>query len=86
MKIYTGWHVFNGKLILRLDTVDERQRRIPDSKVVRDTATFLYMLDDSLALRIKDSTIGFRRQKNAMSANKKAAEAAAKMAVKDSIR
>ena len=44
------------------------------------------MLDDSLALRIKDSTIGFRRQKNAMSANKKAAEAAAKMAVKDSIR
>ena len=86
VKIYTGWHVFNGKLILRLDTVDERQRRIPDSKVVRDTATFLYMLDDSLALRIKDSTIGFRRQKNAMSANKKAAEAAAKMAVKDSIR
>lgn len=82
----TEWRPYNGKLILTRDTVDKERKRIPDNLIKRDTVEFVYMLDDTLALRMDGKIIGFHRQKNAMEANKKAMEAAAKQATKDSIR
>jgi len=62
VKKFTEWHVYNGKLILVGDTADARQIRIPEDKIRRDTAEFVYMLGDTLALRFKSGTIGYRRQ------------------------
>lgn len=83
---FTSWKTFNGKLILTEDTVDDKHARIPENKIVRDTAEFVYMMDDSLALRIRGKVIGFHRQANAIEANKKANEAVSKQAAKDSIK
>ena len=86
VKRYTEWNTFNGKLLLRRDTLDAHRQRIPDNKVKSDTAEFIFMLEDTLALRINGEIIGFHRQKNAREANKKASEAARQQAKNDSIR
>ena len=57
-----------------------QRQRIPDNKVIRDTLDFVFMMDDSLALRINDTVIGFHRQKSVIEANRKANEAAQKQA------
>lgn len=62
VKSVTEWHVYNGKLILVGDTVSANNKRLPADKVVRDTAEFLFMNADSLTLRFKNETIGYRRQ------------------------
>ena len=82
----TGWFTHNGKLVLVGDTVDAKHNRLPDQKVKRDTAVFVFMQEDSLVLRFPRQTISFRRQASAMEVNKEAKAAAAKQAAKDSVR
>ena len=77
---YTSWRPYNGKLIITRDTLDAQRQRIPDNKVIRDTLDFVFMMDDSLALRVDDTVIGFHRQKSVIEANRKANEAAQKQA------
>lgn len=72
VRIYTEWHVYNGKLILTGDTLDSKRHRLPEAKVVRDTATFVYMLGDSLALEVRGNVQGFRRQESPILSNKNA--------------
>lgn len=84
--IYTGWKTTNGKLILQKDTLDENRQRLPDHKIKRDTAEFVFMLQDSLVLRFPQQTISFHRKQNAMEANKQANQQAMKKAAQDSIR
>ena len=83
---FTAWHTHNGKLILVGDTVDAKHNRLPDAKVRRDTAEFVFMQEDSLVLRFPHKTISFHRQASIMEANKEASAAAAKQAAQDSVR
>lgn len=83
---YTGWAFYNGKLILRGDTVDKKRVAIPENKIKKDTMEVVFLRDDSLALRQHGVITGYHRQKNAMEANKKASEAAKKQAEKDTIK
>ena len=83
---FTGWYTHNGKLILVGDTLDAKHNRLPDAKVKRDTAEFVYMQEDSLVLRFPKKTFSFHRQASAMEANKEAHAAAAKQAAQDSVR
>lgn len=85
VKRFTSWKTVNGKLILTEDTVDANRVKIPENKLVHDTMEFVFMHEDSLALRIRGEVIGFHRQKNAIEANKKATEIA-RQAAKDSIK
>lgn len=84
---YTAWHPYNGRLVMTLDTMDANRQRLPENKIKYDTLDFVYMQNDSLALRFSNSEIvGFHRQKNVMEANKKANAAAQKQAKKDTIK
>ena len=74
---YTEWHPFNGKIILVRDTSE----KIMDGnkKLARDTASFVFLRNDSLVLRFSDGeTISYHRKANARTANAAAAKAAAK--------
>lgn len=87
VKRYTAWHPYNGYLILTGDTLDSQRNPLPKNKIQNDTLEFVYMLDDSLALRVGGKeVIGFHRQKNVIEANRKANEAIKKQAAKDSIK
>jgi hypothetical protein len=86
VQTFTSWYTHNGKLILVGDTLDAKRKRLPDQKVRRDTAEFVFMQEDSLVLRFPQQTISFHRQTNALEANKQAQAAAAKQAAKDSVR
>lgn len=84
---YTGWHTWNGKLILTRDTVDViSKKRLSEKQIQRDTMSFVYMKEDSLTLRANGKTIGFHRQENAQKANKKAQDAVQKQAALDTIK
>lgn len=83
---YSEWYSWNGKLILKSDTVDSNRKPLPPSKIQRDTMTFVMMEGDSLVLRKGNQVIGFHRQESAMTANKKAVDAAIQKAKSDSIR
>ncbi len=65
VKKYTEWHVYNGKLILVGDTADANHNRLPDNKIMRDTAEFVYMLGDSLVLKRNNEIVKYRRQAKA---------------------
>lgn len=79
---YTEWHAYNGKLIL------VKGRRVFNGvvfneKTTYDTLSFVYMKDDSLALRDGKGNIqGYHRKVNAQSANAAANAAAQKAANK----
>ena len=75
-----------AKLILVGDTVYAKHNRLPEAKVRRDTAEFVFMQEDSLVLRFPHKTISFHRQASIMEANKEASAAAAKQAAQDSVR
>lgn len=87
---FTGWRIFNGRLVMTGDTVDLKRRKIPANMVKHDTLSFVYMLKDSLVLDLHKNgskeRIIFHRQANAATANRRAQEAADKQAQKDSIR
>lgn len=79
---YTEWHAYNGKLILVKGQQDIRGV-VTNEKVTRDTLTFVYLKDDSLALCKKDGTIlEFHKKKDAHSANAAAQAAINKQADK----
>lgn len=80
VKHFTGWHIYNGLLIMTRDTVDDNHNPIPKDKVEQDTNRIVYLKDDSLCVFFEGNYVGFHRQKNARSANKKA-EAAIKKEV-----
>lgn len=67
VKRFTEWHVYNGKLILVGDTTDAKLVRLPDNKIRRDTAEFVHMSGDTLALRFGNETIGYHRRQNSAS-------------------
>lgn len=80
--IYTEWHAYNGKLILVKGRY-EFGGVVFNKKTTRDTLSFLYMKDDSLALRDRNGNIlSFHRKKNAQTANAAAQAAAMKAANK----
>ena len=68
--LYTEWHAYNGKLIFNKTTT-------------YDTLSFVYMKDDSLALRDSRGNIqSYHRKANARTANAAAQKAAQKAAEK----
>lgn len=72
VKNFTGWHIYNGLLIMRRDTIDEHRNPIPADKVEQDTNRIVYLKDDSLCVFFEGNYVGFHRQKNAQTANSKA--------------
>lgn len=77
---YTEWHAYNGKLILVKGRY-EMNGIIFNKTTTRDTLTFVYMKDDSLALMDNKGNIqGYHRKKDAQSANAAAKAAAIKAA------
>lgn len=88
---FTGWRIFNGRLVMTEDTVNIKSRhRLPDNQVKHDTLHFVYMLGDSLVLdrqiNGKLHRLELHRQANAAAANRRAQEVANKQAKQDSIR
>lgn len=80
--IYTEWHAYNGKLILVKGRY-EFGGVVFNQKTTRDTLSFVYMKDDSLALRDSKGYIqGYHRKKDEQSANAAARAAAIKAANK----
>ena len=79
---YTEWHAYNGKLIL-VKGRREFNGIVFNKKTTYDTLTFVYMKNDSLALRDSQGNIqGYRRKANEQSVNAAARAAAAKAANK----
>lgn len=77
---YTEWHAYNGKLILVKGRY-EMNGIVFNKTTTRDTLTFVYMKDDSLALMDNKGNIqGYHRKKDAQSANAAAKAAAIKAA------
>lgn len=77
---YTEWHAYNGKLILVKGRY-EMAGIVFNKKTTRDTLSFVYMRDDSLALRNnKGEILSFHRKANAQAANAAARAAAMKAA------
>ena len=83
---YTRWSIFNGRLVLTHDTVDAQMKRIPDNKVQRTVAEFVFLKDDTMALNVGGKVIGFHRQANGFTANAKAQKAANKIAAADTVK
>lgn len=80
VKTFTGWHIYNGLLIMTRDTMDEHRNPIPANKVEQDTNRIVYLQGDSLCVYFEGNYVGFHRQKNARAANRKAQAAANKEA------
>ncbi len=79
---YTEWHAYNGKLILVKGRY-EFGGVVFNEKTTYDTLSFVYMKDDSLALRDSRGNIqGYHRKTNAQAANAAARAAALKAANK----
>lgn len=77
---YTEWHAYNGKLILVKGRY-EMNGVVFNKTTTRDTLTFIYMKDDSLALMDNKGNIqGYHKKKDAQSANAAAKAAAIKAA------
>lgn len=76
---YTEWHAWNGKLIL-VKGRTELAGKVFNSKTTYDTLSFVYMKDDSLALRDSHGNVtGYHRSKDARQVNAKAHAAAQKL-------
>ena len=79
---YTEWHAYNGKLILVKGRY-EFNNVVFNEKTTYDTLSFVYMKDDSLALRDARGNIqSYHRKANAQTANATAQKAAQKAAEK----
>lgn len=80
--LYTEWHAYNGKLILVKGRY-EFNNVVFNEKTTYDTLSFVYMKDDSLALRESRGNIqSYHRKANARTANAAALKAALKAAEK----
>ncbi len=79
---YTEWHAYNGKLILVKGRY-EFNNVVFNKTTTYDTLSFVYMKDDSLALRDSRGNIqSYHRKANARTANAAAQKAALKAAEK----
>ena len=77
---YTEWHAYNGKLILVQGRV-EYNNIVYNEKEKRDTFEFVYLHDDSLAIRsTKNKEIFSYHRKDAKTVNEKAKAAVNKQA------
>ena len=61
VKRYTEWHLYNGKLILKADTISgfSQEGALPET----DTVTISYLMEDSLVLKFPDHRQEYYRKK-----------------------
>ncbi len=83
---YTSWHIFNGRLYLYKDTVDEKGNRIPKDSVGFDHGTMVYLATDSMAALFGKKVMQYHRKASALEANRKAQEAEKQAAKQDTIK
>lgn len=83
---YTSWHIYNGRLYLYKDTIDEKGNRIPRDSVGFDHGTMVYLAADTMAALFGKKVMQYHRKANALEANKKAQEAEKKAAKQDTIK
>mgnify|MGYP000797631472 FL=1 len=76
--VYTSWHIFNGRLYIYKDTVDEQGHRIPQDSVGFDSGSMRFLSADSMAALFGKKVMQYHRKKNAMEANKEAQAAEVK--------
>lgn len=57
LKRYNEWHIFNGKIIFSSSRMGEKDSK---PKVMNDTAEFVILRRDTMALRFGDTVRGFR--------------------------
>jgi len=81
--VYTSWHIYNGRLYIYKDTVDEQGHRIPQDSVGFDSGSMRYLSNDSMAALFGKKVMQYHRKLNALEANKRAQEAERKAAIKD---
>jgi len=53
-KFYTGWHIFNGRLVLIEGALSAGNKRKVKKQYLNDTVDITLMMKDSLRLRFKD--------------------------------
>jgi putative lipoprotein len=73
--VYTSWHIFNGRLYIYKDTIDEQGHRIPQDSVGFDSGSMRYLSADSMAALFGKKVMQYHRKKNALEANKEAQKA-----------
>ena len=81
--VYTSWHIYNGRLYIYKDTIDEQGQRIPQDSVGFDSGSMRYLSNDSMAALFGKKVMQYHRKLNALEANKRAQEAERKAAIKD---
>ena len=59
-KMYTEWHIFNGRLILTEERMALNGKA--DRQVTNDTASILLLTKDTLVLKFKDEVKGYYRK------------------------
>ena len=79
--VYTSWHIFNGRLYIYKDTLDEQGHRIPQDSVGFDSGSMRYLSEDSMAALFGKKVMQYHRKKNALEANKEAQKAEEKNAI-----
>ena len=62
LKRYREWHIHNGKIIFTSGGIktNENNSNNQSSKLVNDTAEFVILLRDTMAIRFGDTVRGFR--------------------------
>lgn len=73
--VYTSWHIYNGKLYLYKDTIDNHGKRIPNDSVGHDDGTMIFLSADSMAAKFGKKIMQYHRKASAIEANKRAQEA-----------
>lgn len=64
LRMYTEWHVYNGKLLLTAGGMKGANgKKKQPQKVETDTIDFVFMTSDSLQLRFKDGVRNYYRKK-----------------------
>ena len=79
--VYTSWHIFNGRLYIYKDTLDEQGHRIPQDSVGFDSGSMRYLSEDSMAALFGKKVMQYHRKKNALEANKEAQKVEEKNAI-----
>ena len=62
--VYTSWHIFNGRLYIYKDTLDEQGHRIPQDSVGFDSGSMRYLSEDSMAALFGKKVMQYHRKKN----------------------
>ena len=78
--VYTSWHIFNGRLYIYKDTLDEHGHRIPQDSVGFDSGSMRFLSADSMAALFGKKVMQYHRKKSALEANREAQKAERKIA------